>query len=92
VPIHRQAALRNCLTSLTEAAAAVSEVGTVSNDDRIEGLCFALLAIVLSFVANNRDTQVSMRRRLGSPATKGGTTTQVLSAFVTLACIPPETD
>jgi hypothetical protein len=85
VLIHLQAAFRNRLTSLTKAAAAaLSEVGTGSNDDRIEGLCFALLATVLSFIADNRDTQVSIRRRLGSPAIKGGTTTQALSAFVTL--------
>jgi hypothetical protein len=35
---------------------------------------------VLSFIADNRDTQESMMWRLGSPAIKGGATTQALSA------------
>jgi pimeloyl-ACP methyl ester carboxylesterase len=34
----------------------------------LKGRGFALLATVLSFIANNRDTQESIRWRLGSPA------------------------
>jgi len=34
----------------------------------LNGRGFALLATVLSFIADNRDTQESIRRRLGSPA------------------------
>jgi hypothetical protein len=61
VLVHLQAAFRNCLTSLTEGAAAVSEIGEFSNDDGIEGRFFALLATFLSFLADNRDTQELMR-------------------------------
>ena len=55
----------------------------------LKGRGFALLATVLSFIADNRDTQESIRWRLGSPANSdrilnGGATTQALSAFVTL--------
>jgi hypothetical protein len=60
------------------------------HDGRIEGLFFALLARVLSFVADNRDTQESMRWRLGSPAIKGGVT--ILVSFRPFNLIPPETD
>jgi hypothetical protein len=34
----------------------------------LKGRGFALLATVLSFIADNRDTQESIRWRLGSPA------------------------
>jgi hypothetical protein len=55
----------------------------------LKGCGFALRARVLSFIADNRDTQESIRWRLGSPANsdrilKGGATTQALSPFVTL--------
>ena len=56
--------------------AARSRQAGLRYDGRIEGLFFAPLARVLSFIADNRDTQESMRWRLGSPAIK----TQALSA------------
>jgi hypothetical protein len=60
--------------------AARSRQAGLRHDGRIEGPFFAPLARVLSFIADNRDTQKSMMWRLGSPAIKGGATTQALSA------------
>jgi hypothetical protein len=50
------------------------------HDGRIEGLFFAPLARVLSFIAVIETRRESMRWRLGLPAIKGGATTQALSA------------
>ena len=60
----------------------------------LKGRGFALLATVLSFIADNRDTQESIRWRLGSPANSGREFSKTgdhpsLSAFVTLARTPP---